>query len=848
MFSTTLLLALALATGPGCTYIGPDYERQLKELLVDSDGDGEVDTTDCNDSNPNVNRNMVEIPYDGLDNDCSGGDLLDVDGDGYAGISLADWEAQDLDTDNVTWNFNLPGDLVDCADDPETEPLASAIYPNNSNEKPYDGVDSNCDQENDFDLDDDGVMPDEYPAAAGGYESTQPAFEAFVARWGYEFNAEYGDCDDSNRAIKPGATPDVWYDGVDTDCSGNNDFDQDGDGYIPEFVTVDGEEVDVLSGAYQTFLDRFHNSTAPSDWFVNDAPNPDDEEWKNSFDCVDDPCDLRLGLQDDCSGDPIMQAEVVYPGAPDTWYDGVDSDCQRDNDFDQDGDLSMAEIVSVTTGDGSVDVRVDIRYPQFVDAWDYDFPEHSPNPIWGDCDDNDPTRSPLNVEVLGDDNDQDCEGGTAEPDKAGIGMSDYTWTRPRSPQLGWNGQHIALSVMADQLYVDDSLLTDEAGMLFFFDPTTAQNTTMPAKELNWHGFGSAETQHLGDGLDMYIDQYGATWLSYTYQRWSTADGFDGCDLNPSLPSCYTYLTAQEVEYNAEKGAYVSTRYYSTTHNSFYRSTDIDLLVDNNGPWAVACGVAGKDIGGDSPTLVDMPVVKTLRGVGVDDTRADDLVDMNEVFPRASVETTSPIPQACFFAQSGLPTGNQAEFSVCNEITCATHSFNGTSSEITNSDGVDTWFPSLLSESNEIYVIDRDGLGDGGSNVELYTTISSIEGQDYLAVFNEANEMLASFVGDHFEAGAATQIGDVLYMATIPGHRSSDVPALWYGSIVDDSVFSETATSIPLSHGDLTGNFSDVAILATSTADGTQTLALALTSGADEEASEGQVAWSFWQLM
>jgi hypothetical protein len=308
------------------------------------------------------------------------------------------------------------------------------------------------------------------------------------------------------------------------------------------------------------------------------------------------------------------------------------------------------------------------------------------------------------------------------------------------------------------------------------------------------------------------------------------------------------LTAQEVDYNAEKGAYVSTRYYSTTHNSFYRSTDIDLLVDNNGPWAVACGVAGKDIGGDSPTLVDMPVVKTLRGVGVDDTRADDLVDMNEVFPRASVETTSPIPQACFFAQSGLPTGNQAEFSVCNEITCATHSFNGTSSEITNSDGVDTWFPSLLSESNEIYAIDRDGLGDGGSNVELYTTISSIEGQDYLAVFNEANEMLASFVGDHFEAGAATQIGDVLYMATIPGHRSSDVPGLWYGSIVDDSVFSETATSIPLSHGDLTGNFSDVAILATSTADGTQTLALALTSGADEEASEGQVAWSFWQLM
>ena len=233
MFSTTLLLSLAFITGSGCTYIGPDYERQLKELLVDSDGDGEVDTTDCNDNNPNVNRNMVEIPYDGLDNDCSGGDLLDVDGDGYAGISKADWEAQDVDTDNAVWDFNLPPEDVDCADDPEIEPLASAIYPNNSNEKPYDGIDSNCDGKNDFDLDDDTYMPNEYPAAAGGYESTAPAFEAFVARWGYEgqFDLKYNDCDDTNANINEGAVSDIWYDGIDSDCSGNNDFDQDGDGY-----------------------------------------------------------------------------------------------------------------------------------------------------------------------------------------------------------------------------------------------------------------------------------------------------------------------------------------------------------------------------------------------------------------------------------------------------------------------------------------------------------------------------------------------------------------------------------------------------------------------------------------
>ena len=37
------------------------------------------------------------------------------------------------------------------------------------------------------------------------------------------------DCDDTNASVFPDA-PDVWYDGVDSDCAGNDDFDADGDG------------------------------------------------------------------------------------------------------------------------------------------------------------------------------------------------------------------------------------------------------------------------------------------------------------------------------------------------------------------------------------------------------------------------------------------------------------------------------------------------------------------------------------------------------------------------------------------------------------------------------------------
>ena len=42
------------------------------------------------------------------------------------------------------------------------------------------------------------------------------------------FYAEVDDCDDGDAAINPAAA-DTWYDGTDSDCGGNSDFDQDGD-------------------------------------------------------------------------------------------------------------------------------------------------------------------------------------------------------------------------------------------------------------------------------------------------------------------------------------------------------------------------------------------------------------------------------------------------------------------------------------------------------------------------------------------------------------------------------------------------------------------------------------------
>ena len=203
------------------------------------DGDGGVaGDEDCEDLDPNIYPGAAESPYDGVDQDCDGSDLCDVDGDGYTAIECEGGDDCD-DSDaaiNVdaeeTWyddvdqdclgdsDFDLDGDGFDSAtyggddcDDAEAD-----TYPGAPDE-PGDGVINDCDDSDEYDADGDGFDGVEY----GG-----------------------DDCDDNNGEINPEAE-EVWYDGVDQDCDGLDD-DQDGDGYTVD-EDCDDEDVALYPGA-----------------------------------------------------------------------------------------------------------------------------------------------------------------------------------------------------------------------------------------------------------------------------------------------------------------------------------------------------------------------------------------------------------------------------------------------------------------------------------------------------------------------------------------------------------------------------------------------------------------------
>ncbi len=200
MFLIPLLFACASSTdtSPSDTSGGGEETG----VANDRDGDGVPDDADCLPDDANAYPGHYEVPYNGKDDDCSGGDQTDVDGDGYVGKNGG---GDDCDDSNPEIN---PGEIEHC----------------------YDGLDNNCDD-----------WHDETDCDGDGYDISHDCWDdeelAFTNGGGLR-----------PADVHPGAA-DVWYDGTDADCAGNNDYDQDADGApTADFAGTDCVDTDAAIG------------------------------------------------------------------------------------------------------------------------------------------------------------------------------------------------------------------------------------------------------------------------------------------------------------------------------------------------------------------------------------------------------------------------------------------------------------------------------------------------------------------------------------------------------------------------------------------------------------------------
>lgn len=144
------------------------------------------------------------------------------------------------------------------------------------------------------------------------------------------------DCDDAEPAANP-SEPELCGDGIDNNCDGA--IDDDGTNSATWYPDLDG------------------------DGFAIDAP----------ITACTQPEKHRASLDAGLDCDDTNSA--VHPGAPDAWYDGIDSNCDAKDDYDQDGDT-------------------------------YRDPSGGGN----DCDDLDGATHPGAPEVCGNHRDDDCDG------------------------------------------------------------------------------------------------------------------------------------------------------------------------------------------------------------------------------------------------------------------------------------------------------------------------------------------------------------------------------------------------------------------------------------------------------
>ena len=253
---------------------------------------------------------------------------------------------------------------------------------------------------------------------------------------------EITDCDDNNADAHPNAE-EIWYDGVDGDCNSSDDYDQDGDGHYPE-AHGGGDCDDTDSSAFLGAEEIWYNGVD------NDCLGGDD------FDADGDGHTSDEHGGDDCNDFD----DTISPSINDEWYDGIGSDCGQENDYDQDGDGYESDQYG---GDDCDDLNAAVNPGSIEQLYD-------------------PAESELAV-------DYDCNGDALSFRTTTI--TNMTWTDAKDLDFGESSNQIMLSVVS-------GIFTDQASATYYDTAATVNwpyisPTTTPTESTVWqiHKSGAA---------------------------------------------------------------------------------------------------------------------------------------------------------------------------------------------------------------------------------------------------------------------------------------------------------------------------------------------------------------------
>ena len=358
-FSLVALLCLGVACGSETDDDGgtPDGSCQPGD---NKDGDAFVCAPygdDCDDTDPSINPDAVEIPYDGIDQDCDTVDEVDLDQDGH--------DAEQVGGDDCDDRNNL---VYEGAQEGPPDPERPGVLG-------CDGLDNDCDgkvdngtacvdddldghKEDSHPPDCDDTREDIHPGAAEGLDTNGDGVlegddedndcDGVVDNGtdlhdddGDGLSEEQGDCDDANPLVAPGQR-EIEYNHIDDDCEDGDLQDVDEDGFLAS--EVDGPDCNdkdflIKPLARETPYDGIDQDCDGSDLTDQDHDGFSSTEVVGGTDCED-----------------LNQA--VNPGQTEVPYNGADDDCVEGDEVDVDRDGFVAsEVDGNDCNDSDPDIR-----------------------------------------------------------------------------------------------------------------------------------------------------------------------------------------------------------------------------------------------------------------------------------------------------------------------------------------------------------------------------------------------------------------------------------------------------------------------------------------------------------